>query len=234
MTSQYRHQDFKASYAQFSSPIAKFDCGSKCSPYNERGVPFCCDTQHSIPAAYQAEWRYLQENTDLWHLWEAEDPTEIRQLRDVTPDGMILIECQGHLRCQRDFRSMTCRAFPFFPYMDSNDDFIGLSYYWEYEERCWVINHLDVVTLEYRQEFVHIYDNLFAEDPDERKNFAYHAQDMRTKFIELERQIPLLHRDKNVYLINPVNEHMESSSLKYMPKCGPYEIAATMPFPDEV
>ncbi len=233
MTSQFRDEDFQALYAQFSNPIAQFDCGSKCAPYNERGVPFCCDTRHSVPTAYQAEWQYLQENTELWHLWEAGDSKETQRLRDETPDGMILIECQGHLRCQREFRSMTCRGFPFYPYINSKNEFLGLAYYWEYEERCWVINHLDIVTLEYRAEFVQVYDYLFTKEPKERKNFAYHAQVMRTMFTEFKRQIPILHRDENAYLINPVNEQMESVSPENLPKFGPHEVAAMMPFPDE-
>ncbi|MBC8509465.1 MAG: hypothetical protein ISR58_20675 [Anaerolineales bacterium] len=222
-----------AYYNNFAAPIAAFDCGSKCSPYNERGVPFCCDTRHSVPTAYQAEWQYLQENTDLWHIWESGDLIETSRLRAETPADMILIECQGHQKCQRDFRSMTCRAFPFFPYISSEDEFLGLSYYWEYEERCWVINNLDVVTSEYREEFVRTYDELFATESNERNNFAYHAEIMRKKFDEFERQIPLIHRDGNTYLIDPNNERMQIVSPQGLPKFGPYEIAAMLPFPDE-
>ena len=60
-------------YQNFRAPIAELNCGEKCAPYNERGVPFCCDTRHVIPAAYLEEWDFLQERTDLWHRWEAQD-----------------------------------------------------------------------------------------------------------------------------------------------------------------
>ncbi len=233
MASQLRPEDIKTLYDNFDAPIAAFDCGSKCSPYNEHGVPFCCDTRHSVPTAYHAEWQYLREKTDLWHIWVDEDQTETGRLRAETPDGMVLIECLGHQHCQRDYRSMTCRAFPFFPYINGKDEFLGLSYYWEYEERCWVINNLGVVTSTYQEEFVRIYDDLFMLEPEELNNFAYHAKVMRRKFDQFERHIPLLHRDGNLYLVDPNSEETQTVTPDDLPKFGPYEIAALMPFPDE-
>lgn len=220
-------------YSSFEAPITTFDCGTKCSPYNELGVPFCCDTRHAVPTAYQVEWQYLQENTDLWHLWQDEDQGETARLRAETPEGMVLIECLGHHHCQREYRSLTCRAFPFFPYIDSTHEFLGLSYYWEYEERCWVINHLDVVTAEYRHQFVQAYNNLFEVEPGELKNFGYHSQVMRQEFAEGNRLVPLLHRDGNTYEINPRDEQLHLANPEELPKFGPYEIAAMMPFPEE-
>jgi hypothetical protein len=127
--------DIKLLYKGFYSPITTFDCGSKCAPYNEKGIPFCCDTRHAVPTAYEVEWDYLQSNTDLWHLWEVADDKEFARIRARTPAGQVLIECKGHLHCQRHFRSLTCRSFPFFPYFDKMGSFLGLSYYWEYEYR---------------------------------------------------------------------------------------------------
>ena len=113
--SELNPADFAKIYANFEAPITAFDCGRKCAPYNEYGVPFCCDTDHAIPTAYLLEWVYLEPNTDLWHLWEDDDPDETARLRAETPDGQVLIECLGHQLCQRGFRSITCRAFPFLP-----------------------------------------------------------------------------------------------------------------------
>ncbi len=141
---------FDSLYADFQSPISTFDCGDRCAPHNEYGAPFCCDTRHAVPTAYESEWRYLQENTNLWHLWQADTPAETSRLQQETPPGQVLIECLGHPLCQRDYRSLTCRAFPFFPYLTSQGTFIGLSYYWEYEDRCWVISNFQVVNQTYR------------------------------------------------------------------------------------
>jgi len=233
MCHKLRQDEVKSVYASFDAPLAAFDCGRKCSPHNERGVPFCCDTRHAVPTAYQAEWSYLEANTDLWHLWEDPDQGETARLRDETPEGMELIECLGHHHCQRNFRSITCRAFPFFPYIDSACKFIGLSYYWEYEQRCWVISNLDVVTYEYRQQFVQTYDILFSKDPGELNNFGYHSQIMRQVFTKRRQAIPLLHRDGYFYQIAPDDEQLNHVEPESLPKFGLYEIAALMPFPGE-
>ena len=226
--------DFANIYANFNAPITVLDCGRKCAPYNEYGVPFCCDTDHAIPTAYLTEWSYLEPNTDLWHLWEAEDPDETQRLRVDTPDGQVLIECLGHKHCQRDFRSITCRAFPFFPYITRESEFIGLSYYWEYEDRCWVINNLQVVTPDYVQQFVATYDQLFEHLPGELQNFRYHAIIMRRVFGRQKRTIPLLHRDGGTFTITPKDGTLQPVDPAALPKYGPYEIAALMPFPDEI
>jgi hypothetical protein len=226
--------DFAPVYKRFSAPITELNCGDKCAPHNERGVPFCCDLHHAVPTAYQAEWEYLRANTGLWRLWEAEDSAETAALRKQTPSGQVLIACLGYQLCQRGFRSLTCRSFPFFPYLTREGDFIGLSYYWEYEDRCWVISNLQVVLPEYRAQFIDAYDTLFAAMPDERENFHHHASIMRRFFGWRRRAIPLLHRNGYTYKITPRNGRLRRVPVGSLPKFGPYKIAAEMPFPDEI
>ncbi len=226
-------QEIASLYRVFNGPMSELDCGQKCAPYNERGVPFCCDIRHAVPAAYRAEWDYLKANSDLWHIWHADDPQEQAQLKEETPPGMVLLACLGHAHCQRDYRTMTCRSFPFFPYIDSEMRFIGLSYYWEYQDRCWVISHLDEVDPAYRQQFIEAYDRLFAVEPDELAAFAHHSQRMRTVFGGRRRTLPLLHRNGSAYKISPGSERLRRVSPQTFPKYGPYAIAALMPFPDE-
>ncbi len=226
--------DFAALYARFRSPVAALDCGSRCSPYNENGVPFCCDTRHAVPTAYAAEWEYLQAHTDLWHPWEAPDSAETARLQAQTPAGQVLIACLGHTLCQRDFRSLTCRAFPFFPYLDREGEFLGLSYYWEYEDRCWVISHLEAITSAYRQEFISAYDLLFSRMPHERESFRHHSAVMRRVFGRRRRAVPLLHRNGEAYKITPSNGRLRRVPLESLPKFGPYRIAGELPFPEEM
>jgi hypothetical protein len=226
--------DFAAVYEHFQAPIAALNCGEKCAPYNEHGVPFCCDTKHAVPTAYQAEWNYLKGNTDLWHLWHSDDPAESQQLQAQTPTGQVLIACQGYERCQRGFRSITCRSFPFFPYIDREGRFIGMSYYWDYEDRCWVISNLRIVSKQYRVEFIAAYDELFRRMPEELDNFQYHSAMMRRIFSRRKRAIPLLHRNGDVYKITPRNGRMRSVAIEKLPRFGPYKIAAQLLFPEEV
>lgn len=226
--------EIKEIYAHFDAPIAALNCGSKCAPYNDRGVPFCCDTHHAVPTAYHEEWQFLKLNTDLWHVWEPLDQQEKARLQAETTDGMVLIECLGHHHCQRAFRSLTCRAFPFFPYLDSKREFLGLTYYWEYQDRCWVVSNLHVVSLEYRQQFLDTFDLLFARMPEERESYAHQSAQMRRVFTRRRRTIPLLHRDGLTYKVSPTSERMRHVEPKNLPKYGPYRIAAALPFPDEL
>ncbi len=224
--------DFQKLYSQFEAPIAAFDCGKKCAPYNH-GVPFCCDAVHAVPTAYHAEWAHLQANTDLWRPWQAEDPEETASLEaDAGPD-LKLIVCKGHQFCQRGFRSLVCRAFPFFPYVDAADAFLGLSFYAEYADRCWVISNLDIVTPEYRAQFVAAYDRLFELMPGERENFKNHSFEMRGEFALRSRAIPLLHRNGQNYTINPFSGKLRRARPGAFPKYGPYRVADRLLFPDE-
>jgi hypothetical protein len=226
--------DFASIYARFDSPILDVDCGTRCSPHNDYGVPFCCDTSHAIPSAYTLEWDYLKANTDLWHLWDPDDLDESNRLQAETPEGQVLIECQGHLYCQRPYRSLTCRAFPFFPFITRGGEFIGLSYYWRYEDRCWVISNLDKVTIKYRNEFVDTFDRLFRDTPQELENFRFHSGIMRRVFGRAKRTIPLLHRDGKAYAVTPRDGQLNLATPESFPKFGLYEITVLLPFPDEL
>jgi hypothetical protein len=224
---------FASLYARFDAPIATLDCGKKCAPYNEYGAPFCCDTRHAVPTAYHAEWEYLQKNTSMWHPWQADTSEETDRLKAEAPFGQVLIECQGHLRCQRPFRSLVCRAFPFFPYITKQGQFIGLSYYWEYEDRCWVINHLEAVTPEYSAQFVAAFDVLFEQMPDELETFGYHSGIMRRYFGHRRRRMPLLHRAGYAAEVNPKSGEIQPADSSAWPKYGPYAVADALRFPGE-
>ncbi len=226
-------QNIENLYQKFDAPISKIDCGKKCSPYNERGVPFCCDTKHVVPAVYEAEWSFYQGKTELWHLWAPEDNDLFQQMQADTPDGMLLAECLGHKYCQRDFRSMACRSFPFFPYITSKNEFVGLTYYWEYQDRCWVISNLETITDEFRVQFVKAYSHIFEIYPNEKITFASYSEQMRAIFAVEGRLISVLHRDGNFYKITPQSEQTNQIRGEQYEKYGPYEIAASLPFPDE-
>jgi hypothetical protein len=226
--------DVPVIYANFNSPVTRFDCGEKCSPYNEKGIPFCCDIGHAVPSVYQAEWQHLQANTDLWNLLEQTNPGEANRLKKQTPEGHLLVACKGHSFCQRNYRSLTCRAFPFFPYFTSKSKFIGLSYYHEYEDRCWLISNLQLVQPQYKQEFINTFDNIFELVPNERENFMHHSSNMREVFCSSKRSIPLLHRNGLTYKISPSSEKMRRVQVETLPMFGPYRIAAKLPFPGEI
>lgn len=226
--------DYQLLYSLFNSPLQALDCGERCSPHNAGGQPFCCDTRHAVPSAYLAEWDYLCTHTALWHLWQPAQPAEYHQLANQAPEGQVLIECQGAAYCQRAYRAVTCRSFPFFPYLTKAGEFSGLSYYWQYEDRCWVISHLHLITQEYLNEFVATYETLFSQMPAELSNFRYHSMVMRRIFGRQHRAIPLFHRNGAWYKVTPRNGRMRRVAPDQLPLFGPYKIAAQLPFKDEV
>ena len=228
-------------YQNFNASITEIDCGTKCAPYNEGGKPFCCDICHAVPTAYTHEWEYLKGNTSLWFPWTGESCLDSKEdakqeriaLESETPNNMVLIECLGPNSCEREYRTFTCRQFPFFPYIDSQGIFLGLSYYWEYEESCWVISNLEKVTETYINEFIKTYDKLFELLPDEIENYQYHSEKMRDVFNEKRRAIPLLHKNGSHYKISTHNERMRKVKTTIKQKFGFYKVAQQLPFPDE-
>ncbi|RME08021.1 MAG: hypothetical protein D6803_02380 [Anaerolineae bacterium] len=234
MTHNQTNTEFAKLYAALEAPVTALDCGKKCAPYNEYGVPFCCDIRHTVPALYRQEWEYLRLRTDLWRLWEAPPTAEGRELAAGTPPGMVLAACRGHQHCQRAYRSLACRAFPFFPYFDSRGEWLGMSYYWDYEDRCWVISHLEAVTPQFAEQFFAAFEQLFDAYPQEREIYAYHSQQMRAAFAQRRRAIPLRHRNGQWYKISPRNERKRKVAPASLPAHGVYHLAKTLPFPDEI
>jgi hypothetical protein len=219
--------DYEAAYFQFEAPVTLLDCGSKCSPYNPSGKPFCCDICLAVPAAYHNEWEYLQRNTELWHEWRGDEcpggVDNFSELMAETPSQMRLLACKGPQHCQREFRAISCRQFPFFPYITSDLRFIGLAYEWEYEITCWVISNLGQVSSLYRDQFVRFYDDLFRSYHSELEGYAIKSEEMRSEFSAKKRRIPILHRRGGFYLLSPSSERLQISASGMLRRFGPYK-----------
>ncbi|MBT3313454.1 MAG: hypothetical protein HN390_02460 [Anaerolineae bacterium] len=219
--------EIRALYMGFNSPITVQDCGEKCALHNPSGKPFCCDICEALPAAYKSEWDTLRETTKLWHLYQGDEcdsqPHSQDSLsNDDLPSSMIPLACLGPEACERENRLLSCRQFPFFPYVTSNYEFLGLAYDWAFEEKCWVISNLGQVTEQYKEEFIRAYDKLFALFQDEFDSYAIKSEEIREAFIEKKREIPLLYRDGGYSLINPENEHIYSADENQLPRFGVY------------
>ncbi len=220
--------DIRQLYDGFDSAIAALDCGKKCAPHSASRKPFCCDICQAIPAAYKSEWKYLKDNTGLWHPWRGDEcgttsSEERARLEGDTPKNMILLACLGSSQCEREFRALSCRQFPFFPYVSSDYSFLGLAYEWEFESKCWVISNLSRVTQKYRSEFIHTYDHLFALFQDEFENYAYHSEKLRAEFARRKSRFPLLHRNGGTYLVSPASGRLHRTEVDRLPKFPPYE-----------
>ncbi|MGH6931073.1 MAG: hypothetical protein ACREEE_01420 [Dongiaceae bacterium] len=217
-------EDFARIYRRFRAPITRFDCGKKCAPLNG-GEPVCCSTDHAIPMVQKAEWRLLKSRTDLWRKFKPFNAAS-RKLVNALHHSCTAIECKGAAFCERDNRSMACRAFPFFPYITRAGEFAGLAYYWEFEQTCWVISNLTVVDLDFVKEFISAHEALFAADPDEFETFRGQSIHMRREFSRRDQPIPLIGRDGNYLKVLPRTGEVVPLAAKHLPKHGPYESAA--------
>lgn len=231
--------DIPSLYDGFNSPIAELDCGRKWAPHNPSGKPFCCDICQAVPAAYKSEWKYLEQSTRFaWqivrHRWRGKaetsaetTPEDVARIRADTPKGMVLLACLGPSQCQREFRALSCRQFPFFPYVTSDYRFIGLAYEQHYEPVCWVISNLAQVTQRYRDEFVRTYDGLSALFQEEFEQYAYHSELMRAEFLKRKRRFRLLNRDGGYYLVSANRERLERVEADRLPRFGVYGTGKT-------
>ncbi len=226
MKDRLQYLDFHVAYQLFNAPITVIDCGTKCEPHNPNFKPFCCDICQAVPAAYKDEWTYLRAETDLWHPWRGDEcssnPENPAVLEAETPDSMLLMACLGPQHCQRAYRALSCRQFPFFPYITSDYRFIGLAYEWEFEHTCWVISNLGMVTAEYRQEFIRTYDDLFSKWMRELESYAIRSEQLRSHFSTLKRRITILHRNGEYYLLSPGSDRIAKVIPERLPKFGVY------------
>jgi hypothetical protein len=219
-------EDIRRLYDRFNATVTGLDCGEKCAPFNPNGKPLCCDICHAVPAVYAAEWNYLQKNTDLWHPWRGDEcahPEDTSRLQSETPDGMVLLACKGPALCQRNYRALSCRQFPFFPYVTEDYRFLGLTYEWEFEDPCWVISNLSRVTSTYRRQFIGFHDALFAQRQEIFDSYAIHSRRMREIYVDKRRRIPLLHRNDGFYLISPKSQRLKRVPADRLPRFGPYQ-----------
>lgn len=218
--------NIRKEYDRFNENIVGLDCGKKCAPFNPSGKPFCCDICEAIPAAYDQEWNFLRAQTDLWHFWNESDCLNGETSKEIEKDlakYQVLIACKGPQFCQRNYRAISCRQFPFFPYITNDFRFIGMAYEWHFESKCWVINHLQNVNLAYRNQFITFYDDLFSLWPDDLESYAVLSNQMRVAFRIRKKRIPVLHRNGGYYLLSPKTERLMKVDPENYQKYGVYK-----------
>ena len=191
--------DLKSLYAKFNLPISPIDCGEKCHPNNPNGVPFCCDIHYAIPAVYPQEKAYFKANTDLW--FDYQDTEKRNELN--LPENLLFMQCLGAPRCQREFRSLSCRQFPFYPYVTADYRFLGLGLEWEFKNKCWIFENLKLVSVAYRNQFIQVYDEIFAFHQDIFDNYAEHSVIARESHAASGENLLLLHRNGRNYRLKP-------------------------------
>ena len=131
-------------------------------------------------------------------------------------------ECKGAAACERENRSLACRAFPFFPYITREGEIVGLAYYWVFEDRCWVISNLDIVTADFVGECLAAYETIFAEDKLEYETNKDLSADMRRVFTRWDRTIPVIGRDGGRLVVEPRTHVLRPALPGEFLRHGPY------------
>jgi len=213
-------QDFAAIYERFEAPIARFDCGRKCAPLNG-GDPVCCSTRDAVPVVDKAEFKLLQGRTSLWSRFKPYD-FATRKIVDELATSCCAIECKGARFCERQNRTIACRSFPFFPYFNRQKQFIGLSVYWVFEDRCWMMSHLELVEQAFIDEFAAAFRAIFAKDKTELETFIEFSASMRRVFTRRRRKLPILSLDGKLMIIDPGRPTPRVGRRNELPKWGPF------------
>jgi len=218
-------EKFRAVYAQFNASIStRVDCGRKCAPLNN-GSPVCCDTENAIPVMHRQEYKLLKSRTDLWKPFKPYDASS-RKIVAELPDDTCAVACKGAAFCERDNRSIACRAFPFYPYIDKAGAVIGLAYYWGFEDRCWVLSNLGVVEKPFVLEMIAASEKIFKFDPEEYDTMKKYAASQRRVFSRWKRKIPLIGRDGGFFQVDPRNGRIKPAKPEDFAKHGPFKSEA--------
>lgn len=207
-------------FKDFTASVVPVDCGEKCRHLND-GIPICCDTDHAVPVMDRSEFKLLRSRSKLWRMYKPSTP-DGKEIVDSLHHECVAAVCKGAAFCERDNRSLSCRAFPFFPFISKDDEFLGLAHYWDFEDRCWVISNMQMVTPEFIDEFHATYDLLFSEKPDEKDVFKDFSTNMRRVFSRKRRSIFVIERDHNFLEIKPKGKGMAKVSGDALPKFDPY------------
>jgi hypothetical protein len=212
--------DFAVVYDKFKAAVSRYDCGRFCSPL-KHGEPVCCSTQHAVPVVDKAEFRFLKSRTDLWHVFKPYDAAT-HKIVDELHHTCAAIECKGARHCERDNRSVACRAFPFYPYLTREGDLVGLGTYWTYEDRCWLISNMRVVERDFVQEFIAAYEYIFARDPEEYATMKAHSAAHRRVFSRRGQPIPLIGREGGFLQVLPRGGRILPLPASRLPRFGAY------------
>jgi hypothetical protein len=216
-------EDFARIYERFQAPIARFDCGRKCAPLNG-GEPVCCSAKNAVPLVLKTEYRLLRSRSDLWHRFKPYDAAS-RKIVEGLHHTCMAVECKGVAFCERENRTMACRAFPFYPYITRAGEFVGLAYYWDFEHSCWVISNLSIVDPGFVREFVRAHEMMFEVDRDEYETFKLQSASMRRLFSRRKAIIPLIGRDGGFFKVLPKSGRIVPADPKRFPKHGPFKSA---------
>lgn len=170
------------------APVTAFDCGTLCAPGNG-GVPVCCHAPTILPVLYKAELALLRRRTTMWtrHVPQGAD-AELAQL--ARPCDVFAV-CKGHLQCEREHRDLTCRTFPFEPYLDHRGRLAGLVFCFDLAHLCPLMLGDQRIEPEFLAQCLRMYARLFEFAPEEHAFHLGISRRLRRQFGQRREPIPV-------------------------------------------
>ncbi|MBN1919066.1 MAG: hypothetical protein JW889_14265 [Verrucomicrobia bacterium] len=163
-----RPQDIQEFYALLDEEIADFDCGAVCAARNRNKMPYCCDISKAIPLMYFDEYEYVRRHSAMWRPYVPKDPKE--KLDEL--EYHLFVECPGPARCERPWRSIVCRIFPTYPYVDDDERAVGLFFNTCLRDKCHLVGRPELVRQAFIRNHVQFWNLLFERHEGEK---AFHV-----------------------------------------------------------
>ena len=84
----------------------------------------------------------------------------------------LYVECPGPSLCERQWRSIVCRIFPTYPYMDENGRATGLFFNTVLRDKCYLVGRPELVRTAFIRNHLELWNVLFERHGGEQ---AFHA-----------------------------------------------------------
>lgn len=175
-----------------TAPVTSFDCGTLCAPDNG-GVPVCCHSDLIVPVLYKAEYQLLRKRSELWHKFVPRTEQQ-KELGEDMRGCDMLAECKGAEFCERDNRSLACRTFPLEPYLDHDEELVGLVYNWDFKGTCPLVGSRHQILPEYIDQCLRMWEKAFEFSEDEKFFYVGHSERLRRSFGQRRKKIPVVTR----------------------------------------
>ena len=113
-------------YRMLSVQMTDFDCGKHCAPQNN-DVPYCCDREKVVPVLFKDEYECHRKKGAFWRKMPIQTKADKKLVQDTCSYNVFAV-CPGVQNCHRPLRALSCRLFPFEPFLDDKGCVLGLVY----------------------------------------------------------------------------------------------------------
>ncbi|OGJ86583.1 MAG: hypothetical protein A2487_11715 [Candidatus Raymondbacteria bacterium RifOxyC12_full_50_8] len=167
-------------YGMFTAPVIEGDCSVLCAHEN-RGVPPCCSIRRHVPMLFKEEFAWLMKKTRMW---------SPKRALFSNHHAIMFCACKGVRECDRHYRSLSCRFFPFEPYMDDRGRFLGATWMYSVEKTCPLVGSApEKVNQAFIDQFVRVWTKLFLVYHEEYEFYRAESRKLREAFARIDRNV---------------------------------------------